>query len=81
MLRHFIEGKISWPLRQLQEYYYLLHCPTTQLTIDSWMRGFIGKLLKLTHSQWVFHNITKHHHTNKTDTLYAKQDVMREIER
>ena len=45
------------------------------------MRGLIEKLLALTHSQWIFRNITKHHHTNGTIKLEAKQDVMKETER
>ena len=46
------------------------------------MRGFISKLLELTHSQWIFCSITKHHHTNGTIKLDAKhQDTMKEIER
>ena len=44
------------------------------------MRGLIGKLLNLTHSQWIFRNITKHHHTNGTFKLDAKSDIMEEIE-
>ena len=42
--------------------------------------GFIGKLLKLTHFQWIFHNITKHH-TNGMVKLEAKHDVMKETKR
>jgi hypothetical protein len=51
------------------------------MTIDAWMRGLIEKLLALTHSQWIYRNITKHHHTNGTIKLEAKQDIMKEIER
>ena len=51
------------------------------MTIDTWMRGLTKKTLALTHSQWISRNITKHHHTNGTIRLEAKQDVMKEIER
>ena len=60
--------------------YYLLSCPT-HLTIDSWMWCLIMKLLDLTHSQCILHNITKYHHTNGTIKLDAKQDTIKEIER
>ena len=69
----------SAPPQQLQEYYLLYY--HTQLTINSWMRGFIGKLLELTHLQWIFHNIIKHYYTNMTIKLDVKKDTMREIER
>ena len=72
--RDFIEGKITESMRNLQEL-WLLSEPAC-LTIDAWMRGLIEKLLTLTHSQWIFRNITKHHHTNRTIKLEAKQDVM-----
>ena len=51
------------------------------VTIDVWMRRFIGQLLELTHSQWIFRNITKHHHTNGTIKLEAREDVLRKVER
>ena len=76
--RHFTEGKIAKPIRNLQE--LLLLSEPTRLTINAWMRGLIEKFLALTHSQWIFCNITKHHHTNGTIKLEAKQDVMKEIE-
>ena len=76
---HFTEGKIPLLLKDLQAN-YLAHCPT-MATIDGWMKRFIGQLLELTHSQWIFRNITKHHHTNGTIKLEAREDVLREVER
>ena len=43
-------------------------------------KGLIGKFLELTYTQWIFCNITKHHHTNNTIKLDAHRDVLREIE-
>ena len=77
--RHSTEGKIAWPMRNLQEL-WLLSKPT-HITIDTWMRVIIEKLLALTHPQWIFRNIKKYRHTNGTIKLEAKQDVMKEIER
>ena len=77
--RHFTEGKIAAPLKTLQALW--LQTQPTRMTIDTWMRGLIEKLLALTHSQWIYRNITKHHHTNGIIRLEAKQDVMKDIER
>ena len=77
--KYFTEGKITRPLRNLQEL-WLLSKPTC-LTIDAWARGLIKKLLALTHSQWIFRNIIEYHHTNGTIKLEAKQDDMKEIKR
>ena len=73
-----MEGKITRQIRQLQGY-YLTSCPT-HLTIDTWIQGLVGKLLNLTRFKWIFHNITKHHHTNGMIKLDAKQDIMEYIE-
>ena len=77
--RHFTEGKIALPIRRLQEF-YLLHCPT-QLTVDAWMQGLIDQLFQMTHSQWIYRNITKHHHTNGTIQLKARREVLNKVER
>ena len=76
---HCTEGKILLLLKALHAN-YIAHCLTIS-TIDVWMRRFIGQLLKLTHSQWIFRNITKHHLTNVTIKLEAQEDVLREVER
>jgi len=76
---HFTEGKVPLLLRELQDN-YLSACPT-HLTINVWMRGFITQLLQLTHSQWIYRNISKHHKTNGTLQLAARADVIREIDR
>jgi hypothetical protein len=31
------------------------------LNVDDWMAPFIGKLLHLTHGQWIYRNISKYH--------------------
>ena len=77
--RLFADGKIAQPIRKLQEY-YLSSC-LIHLTIDLWMWGLIRKLLNLTHSQWIFCNITKHHHNNGVVKLETKQDITKEIKR
>ena len=43
--------------------------------------GFITKLLEITHSQWTYRNLTKHHQTNGTIALQAREDLMKEVER
>ena len=45
------------------------------------MKGFVSKLIAMTHAQWIFRCITKHHHTKGTKVLAIQEDLMREIER
>ena len=51
------------------------------LTVDSWMKGFVSKLLEITHAQWIFRCITKHHSNKGTKVLAIQEDLMRELER
>ena len=51
------------------------------LTIVTRIQGFTSKLHEITHSQWISHNITRHHRTNDTICLDTKEGVMQESER
>ena len=77
--RHFTEGKLAWHFRQIQRSH--LHIYPTRLTVNSWLKGFVGKLLEMTHAQWIFRCITKHHQTKGTIVLKANEDLLQEIER
>ena len=44
------------------------------------MKGFAAKLLEMTHAQWIFCCITKHHRTKGTKVLANQQGVLRAIE-
>ena len=44
------------------------------------MKGFVSQLLSITHAQWIFRCITKHHHTNGTNALKSRQEVLTKIE-
>ena len=76
--RHFTEGKVCKQLRSYQGKH--LANRRTNLTIDSWLKGFVGKLLEMTHSQWIFRCISKHHHTNGALALKSREEVLARIE-
>ena len=77
--KHLLAGKVSVCIRRLQEF-FLVGCDT-MITIDDWMRGFITKLLEISHSQWIYRNLTKHHASQGKIALKAREDLMREVER
>ena len=77
--RHFTEGKISKEIRARQEMY--LRRRRTNLTADSWTKGFVERLLAMNHKQWIFRCTTKHHRTKGTKVLANQRDVLRKIER
>ena len=53
----------------------------TRVMVDSWLKGFFNKLLAMTHSQWLFRCITKHHCTKGTLVLARKEDMLKKNER
>ena len=77
--RHFTEGKLSLEFRRIQGKWLDKHHP--YLTVDSWIKGFVSKLLEMTHAQWIYRCITKHHKTKGTKVLAVQEDLMTEIER
>ena len=77
--RNFTEGKLSKSFRVIQQDH--LEQQYTSVTVDSWLKGFVSKLLTMTHSQWIFRCIMKHHRTKSTLVLARKEDPLKEIER
>ena len=76
--REFMEGKVSKLILQVQ----MAHCAIApcMMTGDVWMRQFINHLLHLTHSQWIFRNITLHDRVRGTLRLKERRDVLVQIE-
>jgi hypothetical protein len=56
---NFMEGKISH-LFAVVQHVHLLGVSSIMTSFD-WSHHFISKLLHITHGQWIYHNITKHH--------------------
>ena len=76
--RNFTEGKLSKSFRVIQQEH--LRQQEARVTVDSWLKGFVSKLLAMTHSQWLFRCITKHHRTKGPLILARKEDLLKEIE-
>lgn len=73
-----MEGKVTKDIQELQWVY--LASKRTRLTVDSWMKGFVCKLIEMTHKQWIFCCVTKHHMTKGTRALANQQDLLNAIE-
>jgi hypothetical protein len=54
---NFLLGMVSMYMQPIQ-YSHLL-VSSLMLNVDDWMSQFIGKLLHLTHGQWMYRNISK----------------------
>ena len=77
--RNFTEGQISKQFRAIQAKFLRVRHP--RRNVDAWLRGFISKLLAMTHSQWIFRCISKHHQTRGMKALATREKLTAEIER
>ena len=57
-----------------------LLCSPTVLTVSDWKKTFISHLLQLTHGQWIYRNITKHHQRYGQLKNIERRELLREID-
>jgi hypothetical protein len=74
---NFLLGMVSMYMR-LNQYSHLL-VSSSMINVDNWMSQFIGKLLHLTHSQWIYRNISKYHDTLGSVRKTERWDLLLEI--
>ncbi len=75
--RNFTEGYISSHFYNIQRFHLLMS--NNFLNGSNWTKQFISKLLQITHSQWIYHNISLHN--RRQGYLHNKQseDLLQEI--
>lgn len=76
---NFMEGKISWRFREIQ-LDYLLGTPSMMTAFD-WTAKFISSLLHITHGQWIYRNISRHHHIYGLLKSTERRELLREIDK
>jgi len=54
--RNFTEGRISRELLDIQNLH--LELGSHRINGEQWVRHFIGKILHITHIQWIFRNLS-----------------------
>ncbi len=67
--RHFTKGYISSHFYNIQRCH--LSMSSNYLNGTDWTKQFISKILQLTHSQWIYHNISLHN--ERHGYLWKKQ--------
>jgi hypothetical protein len=76
---NFLLGMVSMHIRPIQ-YSHLL-ASASMMNVDDWMGQFIGKLLHLTHGQWIYRNISKYHDKLGSIRKTERRDLLLEIDR
>jgi hypothetical protein len=76
--RRFMEGMISKEIIPIQaDYVEMGGC---MLSVDTWAKGLVVKLLKVTHGQWLYCNIHVHDATSGMAATARKEEIQRFIE-
>jgi hypothetical protein len=76
--RRLMEGMISKELVELQKY-ALVETPS-KLTVDSWSKELVIRLLEITHGQWLYRNVMVHDKTAGDLVTRRKEEIRREME-
>ena len=75
--RKMLEGMVSKEFREIQT----AHCMLAPCAMngDDWVKQFVGKLLLISHSQWIFRNYTLHERQRGFLALKAREQVLTDI--
>lgn len=77
---NFMEGKLSSCFHEIQ-LDYLLETTPSMMTAFDWTAQFISHLLHITHGQWIYRNISRHHHIYGLLKSTERQELLREIDK
>jgi hypothetical protein len=75
----FLHGKVSVAIVKIQK----IPCKLSscQMTSDDWMKHFIGRLLLISHLQWLYHNFTLHNKLRGYLHLQRWKEVLKKVDR
>jgi hypothetical protein len=76
----FLHGKVSVEIASIQRIHCVLSA-TCRMTGSDWMKAFISQLLRISHSQWIFHNYTLHDKQRGYLHLRLRADILHEVHR
>jgi hypothetical protein len=81
--RNFTEGYISTHFYPIQSFH--LTMSSSYLNGEDWTKQFISRLLQITHSQWIYRNISLHDrmhglfHKKKADKIMKEIDLLSDL--
>jgi hypothetical protein len=76
--RRFMEGMISRELVELQK--YALIESESRMSVDTWAKGLVIKLLEITHGQWLYRNVVVHDKTTGDLVSRRKEEIRDALE-
>jgi hypothetical protein len=76
--RDFTEGYISTQFYEILTFHLVMS--SSLLNGKDWTKQFISKLLQITHSQWIYHNVLLQDRCQGYLHTKSAEEIMREIE-
>ena len=77
--RRFMEGMISKEIALIQRQF--MATSGSKLSIKTWCRGLVTKLLEVTHGQWLYRNVVVHDKITGDVVTRRKEEIQMEIEK
>ena len=77
--RRFTEGYLSVQFHARQDFH--LKMTSNKMNSADWTKQLISKILQITHSQWIFRNISLHDKTNGYLHMKSTEELSNEIHR
>jgi hypothetical protein len=83
--RDFMEGHISTHFYAIQSFH--LAVSSSYLNGEDWTKQFISRILQITHSQWIFQNVSLHDrnrthrylHNQKAEAILQQINVLSDL--
>ena len=76
---HFLEGKITGHIKSMQRLHLMQS--SSRLNSDDWIKKFIAHLIRISHTQWIFRNLTLHDKQHGHLALLKREELAQEITR
>ena len=74
-----MEGKVTKLLKSYQHNHLITS--ESMLTSDDWIAKFLRHLLHITHGQWIYRNVSRHHLQHGLLRDLERQTLLREIDK
>ena len=76
---HMLEGKVTKLFKSYQHSHLITSA--SMLTAADWLNQFIQRLLHLTHGQWIYRNVSRHHLQHGQLKELERKSLLREIDK
>ena len=74
---NFLEGKITGHIKSMQRIHLMQS--SSRLNSDDWIKKFLAHLVRISHTQWIFRNLTLHDKQHGHLALLKREELAQEL--